>query len=64
MIFGNPIKMEYPIGQAKLIKKVSDINGKAEQWCVEYLDQPDHQYVALIKKEETVLTEQTDGKSK
>lgn len=49
-IFGNPIKCEYPIGQAKLIEEATDVQDKLEEWWVEYLDQPDHQYVALIKK--------------
>jgi hypothetical protein len=63
MIFGNPIKMEYPIGQAKLIEKVSDINEKIEDWWVEYLDQPDHKYIALIKKPDKVSTLEKEGYS-
>jgi hypothetical protein len=51
MIFGNPVKNEYPIGQAKLIEKASDIREVLEEWWVEYLDQPDHKYVALVKKQ-------------
>jgi hypothetical protein len=50
MIFGNPAKCTHPIGQAKLIEKAGDINGRFEDWWVEYLDQPDHKYVALIRK--------------
>jgi hypothetical protein len=49
-IFGSPIKMEYPIGKAKLIEKVSDVSDKIEEWYIEYLNQPGTQYVALIKK--------------
>lgn len=49
MIFGNPNKMDFPIGQAKLLEKVGDVNGKFEEWWVEYLDSPDHKYISLLK---------------
>lgn len=49
MIFGSPIKLEHPNGQARLIQKLTD-NGKLEQWQVEYLDDEGHFYNALIKK--------------
>ena len=49
MIFGNPIRLEHPNGQARLIQKLTD-NGKLEQWQVEYLDDEGHFYNALIKK--------------
>ena len=51
MIFGNPLKSMYPIDQAKLIEKVSELP-LFEEWWVEYLNEPDHKYVALIKKDE------------
>jgi len=56
MVFGNPAKCTHPIDQAKLIKKIGDSNEIFEQWLVEYLNDPDHHYNALIKK--------TDGESK
>ena len=56
MIFGSPIKMECPIDQAKLIEKKGDV-GNLEEWWVEYLNDPEQQYIALIKKSE-------DGKNK
>lgn len=53
MVFGNPVKMKYPIGQAKLIKKISDCNESqvVEYWEVEYLNDEGHTYPALIKKD-------------
>jgi hypothetical protein len=52
MIYGNPIKKEYPIGKAKLIKRVTDLNvSLVEQWRIEYLSEPGKEYIALIKKE-------------
>jgi nuclear transport factor 2 (NTF2) superfamily protein len=55
-IFGNPVKLEYPIGQARLVKKLSDCDEStiAEQWEVEYLDDEGHTYPALIKKENKI----------
>jgi len=50
MVFGNPIACTHPIDQAKLIKKVSENGSKLEEWKVEYLNEPDKQYVALLKK--------------
>jgi hypothetical protein len=52
-IFGNPIKLEYPVGQARLVKKSSDCNKSqiVEQWEVEYMDDEGHTYPALIKKD-------------
>lgn len=55
MIFGHPIKLEHPVGQARLVRKLTDCKGLMEQWEVEYLDDEGHTYPALIKK---------DGKSK
>ena len=50
VIFGNPIKLEHPIGQARLISLLSSNPKNLEYWEVEYLDSPDHKYQALIKK--------------
>ena len=49
MVFGNPIKSEYPIGQAKLVEKVMD-KGEIELWHVEYLNDEGHTYEAFIRK--------------
>jgi hypothetical protein len=49
-VFGNPIKLENPIGQARLIKSISEHPVKLlEYWEVEYLDNPDYHYQALIR---------------
>jgi hypothetical protein len=52
MVFGNPIKLQQPIGQARLIKKLpsTNLNSVLEQWQIEYLDDEGHVYEALIKK--------------
>jgi len=51
MVFGNPIKLENPIGQAKLVLLLSTHPTNLEYWEVEYLDSPDYRYQALIKKD-------------
>jgi len=51
MIFGNPIKLEYPIGKAKLISLLSSHPENLEFWEIEYLNDPNHHYQALIKKD-------------
>ncbi len=53
--FGNPIKLEYPLGQVRLLKKISD-HGILEEWQVEYLDQEETVYNILIKKDGTNKT--------
>lgn len=50
MIFGSPIRMEHPIGEAKLRKKVMDLPNDCEEWWIEYLNNPGREYIALIKK--------------
>ena len=57
VIFGSPIKCESPIGQARLHKKISDL-GAVEEWLVEYLDQEEQLYNALIKKTDGTSTSQ------
>jgi hypothetical protein len=52
MIFGNPVKRQYPIDQARLIEKVSDKELGMEQWLVEYLNDSARKYVVLIKPED------------
>jgi len=52
MVFGNPVNLTYPIGQATLIKKTGEKCGKIEHWEVEYLDDPGHTYAALIRNPE------------
>ena len=56
--FGNPIKLEHPIGQAKLIKKLSD-HDELERWEVEYLDHEGYTYNIFIKKNGTHKTNET-----
>ena len=50
MIFGSPVKLEHPIDQAKLLEKKRDSSPFLEEWWVEYLNEPDRRYIALIKK--------------
>jgi hypothetical protein len=40
MIYGNPIKKEHPIGEAKLISKLSVRNPKLEYWQVQFVNDP------------------------
>jgi hypothetical protein len=61
MIFGNPVKCLLPVGQAKLIKKISDHSNLLENWQVEYLDDEGHFYNVLIKKPVKVPTLETEG---
>jgi hypothetical protein len=49
-VFGNPVKCEQPIDQARLIKKVNDL-GICEEWTIEYTNEEGHRYNALIKKD-------------
>lgn len=51
MIFGSPVKRKNPIDQARLIEKKSEV-GRLEEWWVEYLNDPDKQYIALICKDD------------
>ena len=48
--FGNPVKCTHPIGQAKLIKKISEHSNLLENWWIEYLNNPGRQYTCLIRK--------------
>ena len=53
-IFGNPVKLTYPIGQARLVKKISDDTSEntqiLEQWQVEFLDDEGRTYNQFIRK--------------
>jgi hypothetical protein len=49
MVFGQPLKLASPIGQAKLVKKISE-NEIMEHWFVEFLNDEGHTYEAFIKK--------------
>ena len=51
MIYGNPIKLEYPIGEAKLVSQMPCHNTKLEYWNVAFLDEIEITRMALIKKE-------------
>jgi len=48
MIFVDPIDMEFPVGEARLVK-CQEGHGICEMWTVEYLHQPGHLYNVLIK---------------
>jgi len=49
--FGNPLKCEFPIGQARLVKRIDEVDHPIlENWQVEYLDDEGHYYNCLIKK--------------
>ena len=50
MVFGQPIKLTHPIGQARLVKKIKD-QGSIELWHVEYTNDEGHTYEAFIKKD-------------
>jgi hypothetical protein len=39
-VYGNPIKKEHPIGEAKLISKLSVRNPKLEYWQVQFVNDP------------------------
>ena len=47
-IFANPMECKVPVGQARLISLKRDYT-KLQLWKIEYLDQPDFYYYALIK---------------
>lgn len=49
IIYADPINLEKPVGQAKLIKEIEDF-GDAATWEVEYVDDLEHIYVVLIKR--------------
>jgi hypothetical protein len=51
IIFANPVKCTAPVGRAELRKFILE-RGDLELWMVEYEDQPEHLYEALIKKSE------------
>ena len=50
MIYGNPIKLEYPIGEAKLISQIECHTPNLEYWNVSFLNEPELTRSVLIKK--------------
>jgi hypothetical protein len=52
MIFASPVKQEHPIDQAKLIEKKRDLPRGLEEWWVEYTNDPDKQYVVILKNDD------------
>jgi len=52
MVFVDPLKMEGPKGQARLKTYIYDRSPLLEEWIVEYLDQEECFYTAIIRKEE------------
>lgn len=53
--FGDPITLRFPMGQAKLIRRLSD-HDELERWEVEYLDHEGYTYNVFIKKNGTHKT--------
>lgn len=51
MIYGNPIKLEYPLGKAQLVSQMTCHNEKLEYWNVNFLDEENITRPVLIKKE-------------
>ena len=49
MIFGQPLKLTHPRGQAKLVEKISE-TGILEHWYVEFLNDEGHTYPQFIRK--------------
>lgn len=49
MVFGNPITLQCPVGQAKLILLQKDME-VVQEWKVQYLDDESNEYNVLIKK--------------
>lgn len=49
-IFGNPIKLTSPIGQARLVSKISE-HECLEHWNVEFLNDEGHTYPQFIRKD-------------
>ena len=49
MVFGNPMKLTHPIGQARLIKKISETD-TIEHWRIQYLNDENNTYDQFIKK--------------
>ena len=50
IVYGNPIKEETPLGQAKLIKRLPCHAKKLEYWDVAFTDEPNIIRQALIRK--------------
>jgi hypothetical protein len=57
MIYGNPIKKESPIGEAKLISKLSVRSKKLEYWQVAFVNDENVTFNVFINTEK-------DGKNK
>ena len=49
MIFGEPIKLTHPIGQARLLQKISE-NEVLEYWKIQYLNDENNTYFQSIRK--------------
>ena len=50
-VYGNPIKKEHPIGEAKLISKLSMRNKKLEYWQVAFVNDTDVTFDVFINTE-------------
>lgn len=49
MVFGQPMKLKYPIGQARLVDKISE-HDDLEHWHVEFLNDEGRTYPQFIRK--------------
>jgi hypothetical protein len=48
MIYGSPVKKDYPIGEARLLKKLTPRSDSLEYWSVEYINEPGVSYNQFI----------------
>jgi hypothetical protein len=53
MIFEDPMQLKGPKGQARLLRFIKEASPICEEWIVEYLDDEEQQYTALVRKEES-----------
>lgn len=60
MGFGNPVKLEIPLGQVRLNTFIKETK-QLELWLVEYLDQPEQLYELWINKSDGTKTTSNDS---
>jgi hypothetical protein len=51
MIYGSPTKKEWPIGEAKLLAKMSPRSDTLEYWQVEFISEPGRSFNQFIPAE-------------
>ena len=52
MVYGNPVKKEAPIGEAKLISKLAARNKKLEYWQVAFVNDENVTFNVFINTEQ------------